>query len=411
MAYRIGTVNGHHNALLMLKRFLESGQYVTNIVYTPGNTGDGYISAEGADDAAPDETWTITLTAATTFDVSGSVSGANAGGTVGTVYTSDAGEVTFTLEAGLTAWSAVGPDTILFDVAAGLDTDKWTVDDFDDSEINGSPNKQLLLNAPGLGAGEDIYMAIDTYTDAGNSIYTLQLYGNTGYNAAANFLDQPGNSAPAPRILMQNREMKYWVVANGRRVMGVFEVGGVYEWFHMGFLLPYGLPNENPYPLMIGGSIRALDYIYTSDSYYHAAFFDSSTLTGVYTEDASGRVFDGNWFPVANRYADTYDAYAVNTFIIWPWNTRGLLESNQISGTKFLTWLRPNFDDSYPMLPAIVWKNASTKRTIGQIQGLFATSGSGVNSEDEFLVGGITYKIFQNTHRTGYRDWAVLKLE
>jgi len=66
-----------------------------------GNTGNGTITEIATKPfETVSENWTVTLTGAAAFGVVGSVSGAQAGGTVGTGYTSDNNEIKFTITAG-----------------------------------------------------------------------------------------------------------------------------------------------------------------------------------------------------------------------------------------------------------------------------------------------------------------------
>lgn len=66
-----------------------------------GNTGNGTITEIATKPLETvSENWTVTLTGAAAFGVVGSVSGAQAGGTVGTEYTSDSDEIKFTITAG-----------------------------------------------------------------------------------------------------------------------------------------------------------------------------------------------------------------------------------------------------------------------------------------------------------------------
>lgn len=78
-----------------------------NLVYAPSyyaGTGTGTMSAIAADVNAVPEIWTVVFTSATQFSVTGSVSGATAGGVVGSLY--DNNSVNFMISAGSTAFVA-----------------------------------------------------------------------------------------------------------------------------------------------------------------------------------------------------------------------------------------------------------------------------------------------------------------
>jgi hypothetical protein len=70
-------------------------------------SGDAVFGDVAISDSTREETWTVELTSPTTFKVSGSVSGDQANtGTFGIEYTSDKGEVTFTITEGSQACKA-----------------------------------------------------------------------------------------------------------------------------------------------------------------------------------------------------------------------------------------------------------------------------------------------------------------
>lgn len=78
------------------------------------NHGNGTMSAPLPSANAPAETWTVTMTGAGAFNVSGSVSGAQAAGAIAPAYYSN-GLVKFQISAGGTAFQA--GDTFTFAVA------------------------------------------------------------------------------------------------------------------------------------------------------------------------------------------------------------------------------------------------------------------------------------------------------
>ena len=90
-----------------LTAFSENDYFEFDLVYAPTTyvgTGNGTMTGIGADINAMDETWTVTMTSATAFSVSGSVSGPTAAGVVGVAY--DNNFINFTINAGSTAFVA-----------------------------------------------------------------------------------------------------------------------------------------------------------------------------------------------------------------------------------------------------------------------------------------------------------------
>ena len=88
-------------------------KYTETTVQGYSGTGNGTMDFPRKYLAAPFEVWTITAINATTFSVTGTVSGAQANATVGTLY--DNGICIFTLEAGGTDFVASDEFTLTFD--------------------------------------------------------------------------------------------------------------------------------------------------------------------------------------------------------------------------------------------------------------------------------------------------------
>ncbi len=102
-------------------------------------TGDGTLRVTDIRGDSPDgEIWTITLTTATDFGVSGSTLGAQAVGVVGTPYVSDAGEISFLITAGGTPFVNTDAFTLEAETVEGyqdaLDESDWLK--FDENETN-----------------------------------------------------------------------------------------------------------------------------------------------------------------------------------------------------------------------------------------------------------------------------------
>ena len=114
MVVLTGKSNAGTNPTMACKlQHAQGGDIVTSV--TPGsNTGNGICTQVygGADTVA--ETITVTLTSATAFSVSGSVTGAMAAGTVGTLYSTP--QVEFMVTAGSVAF--INGDTFAIVLAA-----------------------------------------------------------------------------------------------------------------------------------------------------------------------------------------------------------------------------------------------------------------------------------------------------
>jgi hypothetical protein len=417
MAYRTGIANGYLDLLLMLKRFIESSKQISAITYNPLNTGNGYVSAEGADDSAGDETWTIDFTSATEFTVTGSVSGLQtATGTVGTEYSSDGSEITFTIIAGTTAWDT--GDEITFAVEDGLNTLKWTVDEYDTSDEVGAEagNKQLIMHGPGAGGNDAIYVGIQTYSSIASDYFNWRLQGYTDYNSGVEFSNQPG-SIPAvvtiePKLYLSDRNIEYWVVANGRRIILTANVENIYESCYLGFILPYGFPNEFPYPLAIGGCGGVTSSRYSTEAAEHRAFFDPySTTSG---NNASLILWFGGWRPFGNFSALTSYITERSVGHVFPFHCSDQNASTVAGYTEPNKWvlnIGPNIDGTYPTAPLILWQLLPEKNMYGEFDGLLWICGDGLYTKDTFVLGGKNYLVISDTYRKGLHNYVALKLE
>jgi len=409
MAYKTGKANGHKEMLLALKGFLCNAKKAYNC-QAGSNTGNGFVSAERVSTSPVDETWNLTATSATNFTVTGSVSGSQSDATVGTPY--DNGIVAFTIIQGTTDFAS--GDSFTFDVADGLgSTEKWTVKSWN-TDWDGNGEYELILMAPGTSGTDEIYVGIQTYKDVGDDYYNWRLQGYTGYSSQASFHTQPGaipdsSSDRIPSVLLWDSELDYWLVANGRRYVLVVKVSTVYEFAYQGFLLPYGLPNQIPYPIAVGGTSPA-QYSYqkrwSSIDDKHAAFWDGRGGPS----HATLKILHGSWHGVNNRSSDEYYGDDVNGINVWPYMHSDYRYSDYY-GNHWFDLLQMNIDGSYPLFPLVVCGDEPNKNFYGEIQGLFALPGEQLASEDKITISGTDYIVFGNCFRTGTNDYVALKLE
>jgi hypothetical protein len=423
MAFKIGYANGYKDLLIALKGFLTSAKKAYNIA-AGENTGDGYVSAERASTAPVDETWTLTATSATNFTVTGSVSGAQAAATVGTAY--DNGIVAFTIIAGDTAF--VATDSFTFDVADGLGaTEVYTEKRYDD-DYDGAGEYELILMGPGTAGTDEIYTAIQTIKSAGDDYYNWRLCGMTAYSDVELQYMVGRTQGRLPRMLMWNEKISYWFVANGRRYIVVAKISGVYEACYMGFALPYGLPTQFPYPMVVGGSSTYYgpDATYPTQQRYSALHSGHRGFANPYggdpgvittaTFDTWGNSLDlstlcvlqgTTWISMKSKDGTTL----YNDNCIWPFvSTEYSLYATQ--SNIFSLKLRENIDGSYPVFPALITINNPSKHIFGELQGVFSINGfGGIAAEDTITIGADTYVVFPILPNASANDLWALKLE
>lgn len=417
MAYKIGYAAGHKDLLIALKGFLCSAKKAYNIE-AGANTGDGYVSAERASDSPVDETWTLTATSATNFTVTGSVSGAQDAATVGTPY--DNGIVAFTIIAGDTAFEA--DDEFTFDVADGLGATelytatRWDID-YDDAD-----GHELILCGPGTAGEDEIYTAIQTVESAGDDFYNWRMAGMTGYSDVE-LQYMPGlTQGRLPRLLLWQQKIKYWFAANGRRYIVVAKISSVWEACYMGFALPYGLPTQFPYPMVVGGAVcpdaTASYNRYSSLHYTHRGFAKpyaniaavcTASIFDTTSDYSSLKVLQGtSWIRILSVDSSGNLGRTNHT---WPYVVSSE-NYGQSPGEIFETYLRENIDGGYPLFPVIPMISSPNKHIFGELQGVFAIKAfGGVAAEDTFVINGDTYVAFPIIPNADANDFWALKLE
>lgn len=270
----------------------------------------------------------------------------------------------------------------------------------------GNPDECILM-APGLGGTDQIYVGIRTFENTTADYFNWRLGGFTGYDAALTFANQPG--------VMQNVFMTLWnspipytFVANGRRAIIVVKISTFFMMGYLGFINQYPSPGQFPYPLAIGGN-------YTNAP--------EPALTDVVWRWSNATSFNTN-FPMSSRYnpgggfggpnscqlrlrkpngiwadlaaADNGGYQDSDTYNIWPYMSgMGSLQQN-LGATQS------------PVLPIILHDN--TPEVYGELDGVVATSGQAIASEDTLTVGADSYLVVQNVFRTGRNQYCAVKL-
>ena len=412
MAFKIGYADGHKELLIALKGFLCNAKKAYNIAAGVGNTGDGYVSAERASDSPVDETWTLTATSATNFTVTGSVSGAQAAATVGTPY--DNTIVAFTIIAGDTAF--VSSDSFTFDVADGLGaTELYTALRYD-TDYDGAGGYELILMGPGTAGTDEIYSAIQTVEDGTNDWYNWRIAGMTSYTDTE-LQYMPGlTQGRMARLLLWQGKIQYWLVANGRRFIVVAKVSSVYEASYLGFALPYGLPTQFPYPMVVGGAAAPDTTVaynrYSSTHASHRGFANSyadvaevcdASVFDTTNDYATLKVLQGtNWIKIRSKSGSAL--YGVNN--CWPY-----VSADTVDSTIF-NKLRENVDGTYPVFNVVPMISSPSKHIFGPLQGVFAVPAfGGVAAEDTFDIDGDTYVAFPIVPNAAATDFWTLLLE
>lgn len=366
----------HYNLIRAIRDFCCGYGVVGTVGGT--RTGTGTLTQIEALPPAVTETWTLTATSATTFTVSGSVSGAQSAATVGTPYSIT--RLSFLLTAGGTAF--VPGDTFVIPVtqgaasAAGIAYDllRYTTVD---AEASGH---ELIMRAPGLTGLEDIYLGLRTYHSIASDYYNLLVGVFTGYVPGNTFDSQPG--AALTGVPAHNNRIDYWLSMNGQRIACGMKVGTpVYEHFYLGKFLPYSRPSQYPYPVIAGGMLVGAAATRFSET-THDFYLRGNSVRGQLRTP-------GGWIRM----------------YCYPWGNALLTGTSSSSASLQLR----DTGSEYPLLPVEVHDNSAN--LYGQLDGIYYISGFNSAVENTLTIGADSYVVMQSVARTGHTDYYAMRLD
>jgi len=219
------------------------------------------------------------------------------------------------------------------------------------------------------------------------------------------------------RLLLWQNKIQYWCVANGRRFIVVAKVSSTYEASYLGFALPYGLPTQFPYPLVVGGAASptatASHNKYSSIETSHRGFASPyANAAGVCTNLTFDPTDDYSTLKILQGTSWIRISRMLTTNIVWPYTS----SYNQVTDVapyhEFTNDFRENIDGTYPIFPTVIMINSPNKHIFGEMQGVFAVNGfGGIAAEDTFTIGAGTYVAFPIRPNADANDFWALKLE
>lgn len=286
------------------------------------------------------------------------------------------------------------------------DNEDWEELEYNEDDSN---TAQLFLRGKGLADSDSIYVNVYKFLADVDS-YNWGFRGATGHVPGIVYSDQPGASTRSTFMLLHNTTISYWFYANGRRFIIEAKVGGtVYQSCYCGFLLPYDLPTENPYPMLINATSAESDqrfsWINDNDhsSMDRGGYADSDNETNAWVINPAGQWLNirsyaaqatQNNFIQGRSISSTYDG------AIWPY-----IEELEASSTE--NYLSAPGGE-YVLRRLVVYNNTGLvgeKQIFGTYDGVRAISGEGNASENTVTEGGDTYRVFQNVFRTSIADF------
>lgn len=263
--------------------------------------------------------------------------------------------------------------------------------------------KQLIIKAPGLSGTDQIFIGIKPYSNVTGDYYNWSMTSFLGYSATDDVSTQP-YSSPKSQLYLWNDQIKYWFIANGNRVIIVTKVSSVYQIGYIGKFLPYCLPTQYPYPVLVSGTHTS-----TTGRYSNADFDYSSILC-----PGAGTYFyyiDGTWKKIRNyfhlngsRSSDSSASGLDSTNAqMWPTSPRDQT-SDVLANT--LAWT----DGGYTLLPLVIDMQNPVFNVLGEVDGIMWVSGHQNASENIINVGGQDYLVVQNVWITSRADYMAVRL-
>lgn len=262
----------------------------------------------------------------------------------------------------------------------------------------------------GSGGGSDeIYVGIQKFADVPNDNFAWILQGLTGYVTGVGFHDQPGAIPSNPPALpLWNSPIPYIFVCNSRRFIVMAKVSSLYMTMYAGWILPYAVPAQWPYPLVIGGCTYAqstnslIPFRYSTVTQDMSVFLiPQNTTPGTLCV----RTPDGNWQRPLNRPGQETVIY--NYFDgegVWP-------HSNQFQD-GFSSWAEQEktLDGQYALEPQIIHQE-TPRNCYGEFDGLFHVAGRGQAVENVITRAGVNHFVAQNVFRTAKDAYFAIKLQ
>jgi len=387
MSWESGTASSYTDLLDKLNTFLIKGHALAPAY---AGTGTGLITGLIGTSSSVQETITVTFSSDTAFSVVGSVTGSMGAGTVGSAFSH--ARCAFTITAGGTDWAS--GDTI-----AAVMTPPW-------AQMRGVAGSEYIWKAPGNANTDSIYVGAKTFCDAPTDYFNWRVGGFSGFNSGQSFTAQPGACASGV-VPLWNSSIPYWFFASGKRAVVVAKISTYYEFAYLGFIDSYMSPNQFPYPLAVGASMR----------WYNEPASDSPSWRWSYT----GPQHSACWTPNADTasIADTTctlrlrkpDGY-------W----RGHCKNYSYDGRVGQLWpfavgddpsfLKANLDGSYPLFPIVLHENNNdgTTNTFGEFSDVAMVPGAENAAENAVTIGRETWVVFHDIFRTTAASYCAIKM-
>lgn len=379
---------------------------------TYSGTGNGTIDDIDGGVDAPTETWTIAMTSASAFTVTGSVSGAQSAGTVGTNYTTTGSTLTslisFLIVAGGTDF--IASDTFTIPVVTGPlkspSGDQWILDRWSpfttagagfnaiDDQVSNGVSGALIWHGQGNG-NEAFHAGIAPIATPASQIWNWVLRAYTGFSSSESW-DTNLNASPETFTALWNNDSVYWFVVNSRRIAAVWVVSTTLHSMYQGAILAYASPAEWPFPMASIGEKDDEEAWNSTAAQFTQGIITPSVNNGHLRDTA------GAWL-VFNDIAGS-----ISNFPFSAQSTAGAPRGWWDAHENF-----PNGDDQ--LVPITLLEPAAintplTGNTHGVLDGCFAVTGFNLTAQTILTINSVEYLVVNDIFRNNRDDFWALEL-
>jgi len=244
------------------------------------------------------------------------------------------------------------------------------------AEYNYATRSMVNLKAPGMTSLDPCYVSFQAYDRPTNDIYNIAVSAANGWVAQSGFDTQPG-SLTAMALPLWDQEIKYWIDANGQRVVLGVRIATATECLYAGKILTFALPTQYPYPMLVAAPLPTAAMTKYTDSTVTMPFKGNRNNMKL-------RGIDGIWF---NPFSWPYHRVLPNT------------TAYPIRDT----------DGYYPLLPITLY-HGTTDNTYGSLDGVYFVSGFNNAIENTVVADGETHIVLQDGTLSGVSDMHTMRI-
>jgi len=289
--------------------------------------------------------------------------------------------------------------------------------------------KQVILRGSGNSGTDEIYIGIAAL-DFGSGVTQWDIRGFTGFQQNVVFYEQPGISPVGSYVPLNNASIRHWFFIDGRRIIGIFRMGGTYTNMYLGFINQFGTALQYPYPLLVMGCSSS-PQLFSSSTIAISGMVDPINIT---TGGTNGpgyiRTPDGTWRGIANS-SGTSLRLSNHGLVVWPagrsqssnanFNMTDFIPGTGNPGTpESIMKQTPNSARTsgfeFPIISTIITQTTPTEQLLGEMSGVYWVGtltediGQAI-SEDQYDDNGQIYHLFQNGNRTDHWAYFLIKEE